>query len=1179
MAFGAGGERPIDGGTAAGWKAEPDWSPGKAAARHGVANREGWLEFTASGGIMTWTFEPSAEHVGGGKRYLLFRYRGEGIAPTGEYLLLAEDGSPGWRHYLTQRHLRPDGEEHAIAIDLLGLLPPDNISRLALRIGPAPEVGGRLSVRMSMADEIPNGADVVGSTPPERKAVRVEAESLDWKESPSWVPRNAAKSFVAERSAAGVVFRASGEGLSMRWPAAKVAVTDVARMPFFAVRYRAKGEFAAGGYVLQGYVADAKGKRQSAHLMSPRDIDADGRWHVYRGVLEDRGSLESLAAGVDCGAAAAEIEVDWIGFQSEPFRLPVAELLDFVVRPEGGDDGGLVPLPPPARGADGLGPVALARFGIGDWFPSRHIAVDGIPFDVPPRLDGVAATGIVEEDSVGLEVPGGTGAREVLLLLAATFPQREEFAHWRTQSPLRLLSEPERMVIELDYGDGQPEQLLPIHAAKRVFGIGHGLAVYGVPLADGRVPRRLILRDRMRNAGFAIVGATLNRGERRVADPDVPPLAYPVGRKAPIADAAFRFQCERGLAWGDIESPLFGRGIALRGEPVFSMRVGGRDIPSTSWTIQKTSRGGDGGFTAACAWEEGGVSLRADFEAKAIDSRSRLLTLAVRNAGAEPVTGTLFFPTLSGLALGSAGETWYLSGRTGCVINRLPCAWRDEIGEPHALQLDGFFNPAMGAGIALMSRDPEGVFRWYRLGKDARGGSYGLEFLPQTVCRGGAWECVPVAIAAVPGDWREQVALYKESLRSWYRPAAPRKPWFARVFGFPSYSPTEPFTRILDERVDLVRQVRKIEGALGTRDYLHLFGWAITEEHGHWGAYDEYRQLGGLPRFVDEIRKCREAGVPVGLYLDGYLVATRATKPLREQRERWAVRTAEGKMLYHENYDAHSMCPYAAGWREHLVGAYRRVAEEVKPDGMYIDEFGKSMVGRICHAKDHGHPSPAGMSPGEGILAREVRAAVPPEIALYCEYVPSDVMCQHLDGAFGHTALHGHADGYDKFSPHYLNLQRFTQPDFKVFELIYYAPLKNGNWSLLKYPFFNGEGYYMTGTYAAADDNARGFLRKALRLLREHADAFTSTDVEPLVPTLAPGLFANRFSGPGETVWTIFNSNYRTLRGPLLVVPHRQGASYRDAWADRPIGAPVRDGAATLTLDIGPRQVGCIVAN
>lgn len=1170
----------IDGRTASAWKAEPGWSPGKAAARHGVTDRDGWLEFSAGGGIMTWTIRPTAAQLAGGHRHVLLRYRAEGLAATGDYLLIARDGSPDWRHYLMQKMIVADGAEHVIGVDLMGFLPPDNIEQFALRLTPAPSSDARLLARIEFSEKLPEGAKVVGSIPVERKTFRIEAESLDFTAAPSWLPKNASADFRAEKTVVGQRLRAAGEGLSMRWTVAKPPAVDVATMPSFALRYRATGDFASGGYVLQGYVTGAQGKRESAHPMNPSDVDADGRWHVFRGKMEFRGRLETLALGVDCGGGPAEIEIDWLAFQSEPFLLPVSEELEFDVRSSAWSrgEGGFETLPPAQREGAGMGAVALARFGFGEWFSSRHITVGGIPFEVPEGIGTMAATGIIEEEAVTLATPECRPARELLLLIAATFPEREQFVHWQRESPLRVLTEPERLMLELEYRDGHREELLPIHGAKHIHGIGHGVAVYGIPLREDASLRRVALHDRMRNSGFAILGATLNRDHRRIQDPPTPPLDYTPATKAATAPAEFRFETDKGLSWGTIDSAMFGGPVPLKGQPVFSLKIDGRETTSAEWRVEKSARQDDGSFEAECSWLEGEMSLRARFMARRIDARSVILSLDMRNAGKAPVTGTLYFPKLSGLALGSVDDTWYLGGRTGCVINRLPCAWRDEIGETHALQLDGFFNPRMGAGIALMPRDLEGIFRWYHLGKDAQGGNYALEFLPETVAPDQGWSCVPVLIAAVPGDWREQVAIYKEWLSTWYRPAVVRKPWFSRVFGFPSYCPTQPFTRPVDERVDLMGQTKRIEEALGCRDYIHLFGWAITPEHGHWGAYDEYHQLGGLPRFVENVRKSQASGVPVGLYLDGYLVSTRAVKPAKEKVERWAIHTPDGKMLYHQNYDAHSMCPYVPAWREHLTAAYRRVANEVRPDGMYVDEFGKNMVSRICHAKDHGHPSPMGMSPGEWVLTRDIRAAVPSNIVLYCEYVPNDIMCQHLDGAFGHTALHGHRDGYDRFSPHYLNLQRFVQPDFKVFELIYYAPLKNGNWSLLKYPFFNGEGYYLTSAYPDADARSREFLSKAMRIQRTHADAFGSNDVEPLIPTMAPGLFANRFTGPKETVWTLLNANHRGLKGELLAVSHRPDATYRDAWADKPIPASVRDGTATLSLEIGPRAVGCIVA-
>ena len=511
------------------------------------------------------------------------------------------------------------------------------------------------------------------------------------------------------------------------------------------------------------------------------------------------------------------------------------------------------------------------------------------------------------------------------------------------------------------------------------------------------------------------------------------------------------------------------------------------------------------------------------------------------------------------------------------MVNRVPCDWRDPIGEGHPLQVDGFFNPAVGAGVCFMPRDLKGVFRWYRLGKDETGGSYSLEFLPQTVKPGDTWECVPTVVAVVPGDWKDQFRAYLEWVRTWYKPLVPRKPWFARVWSFPSYGPAQPLTLPVDKRLDLVGQAKETASVLGSCDYMHLFGWAITKEYGHWGDYDHFHQYGGKERFIQAVRQCQAKGIPVGLYLDCYLVHTKSLKPTQEQRKRWAVRTEKGEMLYHSNYVAHSMCPNVEAWRDYLTAVYKRVAEEIKPDGLYLDEYGRCMVHRTCHAKDHGHRSPMGMCPGEWLLTRQIREAVPPEIATYCEFVPADVCCQYLDGAFGHVPLYGHRSGYDAVAPHYVNLQRFAFPDFKTFQLIYSVPLRNGNWFLLKYPFFNGDGYYLKGTRFLTDARSRAFYKRAFAVQHAHADAFTSLDVEPLVRTEVPNLFANRFSTPTKTVWTLFNANYRTVRGTLLVAPHREGATYRDAWNDRPVSATVKDGQAALGFDIGPRAVGCIV--
>ena len=73
-----------------------------------------------------------------------------------------------------------------------------------------------------------------------------------------------------------------------------------------------------------------------------------------------------------------------------------------------------------------------------------------------------------------------------------------------------------------------------------------------------------------------------------------------------------------------------------------------------------------------------------------------------------------------------------------------------------------------------------------------------------------------------------------------------------------------------------------------------------------------------------------------------------------------------------------------------------------------------------------------------------------------------------------------------------------------------------------------------------------------------------------------PGVFANRFRAEREQVWTLYNANGRSVRGALLRVPHRPGATYRDAWNGRVIHPQIRDTHAWIALELGPRAVGCV---
>ena len=267
------------------------------------------------------------------------------------------------------------------------------------------------------------------------------------------------------------------------------------------------------------------------------------------------------------------------------------------------------------------------------------------------------------------------------------------------------------------------------------------------------------------------------------------------------------------------------------------------------------------------------------------------------------------------------------------------------------------------------------------------------------------------------------------------------------------------------------------------------------------------------------------------------------------------------------------MCPAAVGWQDYLAATYKRVASELHPDGMYIDQHGFGNEWKICYSPDHEHFVPMPPIRGEQETGQKIRASVPREIATLTEEVPTDVNSQYQDGALGYSVAHTDP----QLAPHRVHLFRFCFPDFKVFQLVSYNNFVEGGWARLKFPFFNGEGTWLgNGIPGGFDADAQAFLRRSFGILHEHRAAFTSSDVEPLIPTESPLICANRFSGERETVWTLFNTGYQTYRGPSLRVPHRKGAEYFDLWNDQPLEPEIKGGTAVLSVEIGPQEVGCV---
>lgn len=135
----------------------------------------------------------------------------------------------------------------------------------------------------------------------------------------------------------------------------------------------------------------------------------------------------------------------------------------------------------------------------------------------------------------------------------------------------------------------------------------------------------------------------------------------------------------------------------------------------------------------------------------------------------------------------------------------------------------------------------------------------------------------------------------------------------------------------------------------------------------------------------------------------------------------------------------------------------------------------------------------------------------------------------------------------------------------------------------LQHAFFNGQGYAtlenLWGFWYGMSANDAEALLRFTRIERVMADNLRSADWEPHTPTLQDGVFASRFPTASSTLWTIVNRNEFHVAGDLLQVPHRAGTHYYDLWHGKELTPGLRNGKATLTLEIEGRGFGAILAS
>lgn len=1175
------------------WEPRSGWVQ-QLPTRFAVANEDGMLTFRAEGvgRELPWQVTLRDDELDGEARYLLIRYRAEGLAnPPHNYFLHGWEGTPGGLTYASSGEIEPDGQWHTLAIDLLQLETQGDTRQLGIKVVVGDAGTAALTVsRIAFVHELPADARVSRSSAPARNSL-----PLDWTKvgqltpSPGWTTRPATQ-FSATPEGAGLTFTVHGVDRQMRWPLTLPEPVDLRKLPYFSLRYRASGQLGLTTYAIWLGDQASGADRQATIPVLASDLCADGQWHTVTVEIKQPFTATQLAVGLDCAGQQATMTLDAVAFSSGPQRWPVAQLLAYQVRDStwtDQQDGWTVLVEQPAGGKPS--PFLGLRLGLADWFRGSEVTVSGVPFHVPARPEQAQQTGSAALTELHLPLPAS--ASEVYLLAAAAAPATEPWGiDWAHPRPVERLGEPEKIVCQVHYAAGPPDVMLPIDFASRQWGLPRGLGVCVVHPDPARRPTELVLHDRVRNASFAILGATVRSDAPRVAEPNwaalayAPPPAGALGRlpevTARTAGAPVAISGKLGVEFA--QQLVFGWQRLYAGDsqdvlscdpgPVFEVEIGGQVLPAESWQ-RAESASLDQGLRFVLTHPE--TRLRATVDCLPRAPHAVRLRLSLMNEGAEPVTATVRFPMLRGLRLGSADETWYLCGRRGGIINRVPIAFREALGEPHPLQVDGFFNPRTGLALACLTLDTAAQHHFIRFAKSERGGQWSPEYVQRDIAPGKIFAATEAELALCEGDWRAILEAYQAWLRTWFQPPA-AKPWWERTFAFLGRNAHYDGVADPRQRGAIQPAIDDCRKVIGFCDYVHLFGWSASKTYGDWGDYDHYDEtVGGLDYFRNNIARAQQSGVAVGLYQDGYLSCGQG-QTVGAQARRWAMQQADGSPNYVPDYQAYNQCPYAEGWRKHLAATYARIVRDTGVRGMYVDEYGATDGRWTCYAKDHGHNGVEVPYAGEVQVLKALRESVGPDVALYTEYPSAEVSRQILDGSFSYQALWS-AD-QETLAPHFIDLPRFVFPQFKQFHIIYYVAPRDGNWWLLKFPFFNGESYDLgQPNLPGYDPFALAFQRRAIEVLCGHRDAFASHDVRPLVRTEAAGVFANEFRAERETVWTLYNANGRTVRGTLLRAGHVAGAAYEDAWNGVSLQPEIAGDAALITLELGPKAIGCVV--
>lgn len=339
------------------------------------------------------------------------------------------------------------------------------------------------------------------------------------------------------------------------------------------------------------------------------------------------------------------------------------------------------------------------------------------------------------------------------------------------------------------------------------------------------------------------------------------------------------------------------------------------------------------------------------------------------------------------------------------------------------------------------------------------------------------------------------------------------------------------------------------------------------------GDYEFEPRFGGGAALRAEIERVHQIGGRVCLYVQGRLVGKQVPIGLAHGEE-WAYMDKPGH--YNTDFvfvdqaglkrDYWNFCPQAKGWQEHLGDVAQRALAGSGADALRIDSMAETLV---CYNPRHEHAQ----NPLVGLLeflatVRKGVEAAGPDKTLWVEHCGSDAAAMRVDG----TLAQGSDPAVplvDKMGGYGISPFRFVYPEVKCVE---WGHVPMAFDYLSKRFLFNGIGM----TVGDSSGDRLQLLTRRAEVLRSMGDVIGSMDCEPIVPTLVPGLLANRFSLGDREVYTLWNRSGQDAKGAVVNIPGKDGRRFVELLSGRECKAARKGAGDNVEIALPNGEVAVI---